>query len=107
MLIVARRRLLPRTGASWWKLKANRPWHRRPLKNSAASIGDPFTALCDGRVLGPRKRRILRKIFLRFCWNAGICAPRAKRRDDCALISSDQRALHWHFPTADAGAPPH
>ena len=33
------------------------------MKNCAAFIGDPFIALCGDRVLGQRKRRILRKVF--------------------------------------------
>src|SRR5436190_17880362 len=57
----------------------------RHLKNFAGFIGAPFTALCGDKELGRRKRRILRKVFLLFCWSAGICALCAKRRGDCGL----------------------
>src|SRR6266496_4112217 len=82
MLITARRRLLRRTGASCWRHRANRQRHKRHLKSSAGFIGGPFTALCGEKGLGRRKRRILRKVFLLFCWSAGICALCAKRRGD-------------------------
>src|SRR5207248_9855762 len=64
MLITARRRLLPRIGASCWRHKANRLRHMRRLKNFAGFIGGPFTALCGDKGLGRRKRRISRKVFL-------------------------------------------
>ena len=80
MLITARRRLPLRTGAWCWRRKANRQRHMRHLKSSAGFIGGPFTALCGDRGLGQRKRRILRKVFLLFCWSAGTCATVRKEK---------------------------
>jgi DNA-directed RNA polymerase specialized sigma24 family protein len=63
MPITAGRRLLPPTGAWCWRRKANPRRHKRRWRDFAAFIGDPFTALCGERVLGRKKRRILRKGF--------------------------------------------
>src|SRR5438552_15335005 len=88
MLITARRRLPPRTGAWFWRHKASRQRHKKRWRNFAVFIGDPFTVLCGDKRLGRRKRRILRKVFLLCCWNAGISAPCAKRKGGCVLICS-------------------
>ena len=86
-------RLLPPTGAWCWRRKANRQRHNRHLKNSAGFIGDPFTALCGDRVLGRRKRRISRKVFLLSCWSAGTCGLCAKRRAIAFLSAHGAEAL--------------
>ena len=56
-------RLGPHIGVSYWKRKVNRLRHKKPSKNFAAFIGNLFTALCNGKVLHPRKQRMLPRAF--------------------------------------------
>ena len=49
--------------------------HRRQnrhSKNFAARTGDRFMVTCGDKALVPKKQKILLKVFLRSCWNAGI-----------------------------------
>ena len=48
-------RLRRRTGAWCWRRKANRPRHKKRLKNFAARTGDPFLHFCGDRVSRPEE----------------------------------------------------
>jgi len=49
--------LLRRTGAWCWKRKANRPRHKRHLKNFAARTGDRFSLSFGDRGVRPKRQR--------------------------------------------------
>src|ERR1043166_6539549 len=65
-------RLRPRTGAWFWRRKANRPQHKRRWKNSAEFTGDRFIAFSGERGSAPMTRRILPKVSSRHYWSTEI-----------------------------------
>ena len=62
-LTKARWRLPPRTGAWWWRRKANRQRHRKRLKSFAARIGDRFIAFSDDKGIRPDEAEDLTQGF--------------------------------------------
>ena len=43
-------------------------------------IGDPFTVLCSGRELDPKKQKISPRVFLQICWNTKSLAAVRKEK---------------------------
>src|SRR6266496_642090 len=77
--------LLRRTGASYWRRRANRQPHRKRWRNFAVRTGDLFTVSSGDKGLDQRKQRTSLRVFLRCCWSAAIWRVSARKGADFVL----------------------